>query len=432
MTGIRDRDSLLAWLQSLPRYTEEEQVKAYQIAVFIAHNLAMRMLPLIWQFSVIPHPVNISKTVMSTLRSALVSGVAVQNSATEVKNAAKLAVQNYRTIINEEASLDFDGTIEQHIADISANAAIAVYDDLGYVAASIEPALMSAQMFGGMRNTARQDVDGILASIRHDCSLSALKSELGHTKLWPYKDVYGGVWQELRPLLLQKDPNWAFWVEWYDKALNGAKQDIPLLTKVALIDPADWDKGAGHVNALIAQIVQDHTRKPEPPRPTDVERSHIALILAAPEPAWQSAEFLRERFDRIATAYIREIGCPNTDPPEIEPIRILSQTFDQMAHLLRSLKDRDQKIAELTQKLEVLEATNMKLVAIAQGQHSSRLNRIFDGAMGAVSAHMIIATFTQLGGPSVADGVSALWELINPSKPPSPPVSVLPPKIFET
>lgn len=51
---------------------------------------------------------------------------------------------------------------------------------------------------------------------------------------------------------------WRFWVEWYENALYGRPQDYDLLTKIALIDPADWDKGADHVNALIQRIVAEH------------------------------------------------------------------------------------------------------------------------------------------------------------------------------
>ena len=66
------------------------------------------------------------------------------------------------------------------------------------------------------------------------------------------------------PRILAQGEGWRFWVDWYDNALQGRAQDYDLLTKIALIEPDDWDKGADHVNALIADIRVKHLAETRP------------------------------------------------------------------------------------------------------------------------------------------------------------------------
>jgi hypothetical protein len=66
------------------------------------------------------------------------------------------------------------------------------------------------------------------------------------------------LWHETRGKLLAEGSDWQFWIDWYDNVLHGDPQDWLLLTKIALIDPLVWNKGADHVNALIKQIIEQH------------------------------------------------------------------------------------------------------------------------------------------------------------------------------
>lgn len=101
-------------------------------------------------------------------------------------------------------------------------------------------------------------------NIRRDCTALVEGKPLDRRPLWDGDNPLASLWAETRPQILAQGDGWRFWVEWYDNALQGRPQDYDLLTKIALIDPEDWDKGADHVNALIADIRVKHLAETRP------------------------------------------------------------------------------------------------------------------------------------------------------------------------
>ncbi|TVP74366.1 MAG: hypothetical protein EA339_00540 [Rhodobacteraceae bacterium] len=87
---------------------------------------------------------------------------------------------------------------------------------------------------------------------------------LDRCPLWEGENPLADLWAQTRPQILAQGDGWRFWVDWYDNALLGRPQDYELLTKIALIDSADWGKGADHVNALIAEIRLNHIAESRP------------------------------------------------------------------------------------------------------------------------------------------------------------------------
>ncbi|MDD7970072.1 hypothetical protein [Roseinatronobacter alkalisoli] len=83
-------------------------------------------------------------------------------------------------------------------------------------------------------------------------------------KLWKGENPLSQLWAEASLKIRAQGDGWQFWVEWYENALYGRQQDWALLTKIALISPEDWDKGADHVNALIAEIRLQHVAETRP------------------------------------------------------------------------------------------------------------------------------------------------------------------------
>ncbi len=58
-------------------------------------------------------------------------------------------------------------------------------------------------------------------------------------------------WDAVRTSL---SPDWSFWINWYQDALDGRAPDWDMLYEIALIPDEDWKKGPARVNFLIGEI----------------------------------------------------------------------------------------------------------------------------------------------------------------------------------
>ena len=119
--------------------------------------------------------------------------------------------------------------------------------------------------------------------------------------LWPdtIPDKIAEDWSRLSDLLLDLDPNWSVWTEWYDDRLRGTDnpRSRPLIEELeverALIPDEDWGKGAAHVNALIVEIEAKYRAKVPEQKPASAQfewqddgKLHV---LPAPPPEARSA-----------------------------------------------------------------------------------------------------------------------------------------------
>lgn len=416
---IVDQESLEAWLNSLPQGTDAEKAEAQRWAVLFAHRAAMRVLPVFWRWSLTERTRKDDLTAIIVLWPNLISGVAGTKPTPLIQTAAAYSGAD----ASDFAARDFD------YAAVSADVA----DPVIYAAASADSAAcavadsgMFYAAYAAYASTNSAAADPAWKAIHYDCAALEAGKSLNDLPLWPAENPLASLWSETRKNLLAQGPGWHFWVTWYDNALNGTPQDWPLLTKIALIDPEDWEKGADHVNALIAEIVRDHipeieTPAPRPPEFDDAIRSHLQLVLAVPEPSRQSADYLRVQFEKLEHAYRLAVNCPNETPEELEPIVTLARTFGQIAILLDSKTDKDTLIIALQARIETLEATNASLIAAASGPKASLMRDIFVGtlssAAGGAAAAALITYFGFVGGPAVADGIAPLYDLITPQGP---------------
>lgn len=71
-------------------------------------------------------------------------------------------------------------------------------------------------------------------------------------------------WETMATLLGDSLTDWSFWIDWYQRIVNGRPQNWKMLEEIALIDPKDWDNGAEHVNALISEIQARYLREATP------------------------------------------------------------------------------------------------------------------------------------------------------------------------
>lgn len=94
--------------------------------------------------------------------------------------------------------------------------------------------------------------------IRVDCAGLVAAERLDRRPLWAVENPFAPLWAGTHPRILAQGNGWRFWVDWYENTLHGRAQDLDLLIKIARITAEDWDKGADHVNALIAEIIKAH------------------------------------------------------------------------------------------------------------------------------------------------------------------------------
>ncbi|AUH34042.1 hypothetical protein CUV01_12130 [Paracoccus tegillarcae] len=75
--------------------------------------------------------------------------------------------------------------------------------------------------------------------------------------MWQQENPLAQIWQTAQPVL-RESPGGAFWIDWYQRTLDGRPQNWPLLRDVALIDNALWDEGGEALDREIKRLVATH------------------------------------------------------------------------------------------------------------------------------------------------------------------------------
>ncbi|WP_417831037.1 hypothetical protein [Terasakiella sp.] len=118
----------------------------------------------------------------------------------------------------------------------------------------------------------REEIEDDISFLRKGMGLL----ELLNQKLWLNSINLNTLllWPEIVKKLLFLDSHWSVWINWYEDRLNGKPFNWHFERERALIPEEDWEKGAAHVNALIAEMEKRY-QVPEPEdlkqRPSVVE-----------------------------------------------------------------------------------------------------------------------------------------------------------------
>ena len=231
MVNISDRVSLRSWLRNRSR----------EDAVMIAHRAAMRVAPIYW--ILVPQELPSKLTELPILCACLISRVAGIWPTPEIRSAAAAAVAPAAAAADLADNTDSDAAARA--ADAATLAAEAVAFD-------VDTDIANAAV---LADAAADAVPVIWTEIRTDCAALEADESLISQPLWANSNIpFANVWQATRQDWSTRGPGWRFWIDWYEDALAGRMPNRDLLTKVALIDPADWDKGIEHVNGLIAEF----------------------------------------------------------------------------------------------------------------------------------------------------------------------------------
>lgn len=244
VSEIVDRESFQRWLEALPRQTDAEREQARRWAMVLAHRAAMRVLPEFWLWAYSSEASGQS-ALLPLLRSNHINLVTLAVPESELRNAAIAAVDSVESSYEEAfaAPAPTAATIAAAWASVAIKSnTLDVFDELVLLVASF----------------ATRNLPQYMGVLKSDCTALVAGNDPFLLPLWPTENPLTDQWSAIRTHPSTQSPGWRFWIDWYERALNGQPQDWPLLEKIALIDPKDWDKGADHVNALILQMVEQH------------------------------------------------------------------------------------------------------------------------------------------------------------------------------
>ncbi len=204
---IVDGDSLERWLTDWPVSQGLDEEAARQIAVTVEHRTAMRVMPIWWDGFLSEDARNGDLTALPTLHSLINFDVDARSPTPEKFPAAAV----FATVMFANAAFTTDST------------ATAAFTAAAW------------------------------ASIRADCTKISVGVDVFATPLWSdQENPVADLWTSVKSKV--SEPEWVFWMKWYDDALAGRAPNWDMLEQIALIDSEVWDAGPVAVAAEIERI----------------------------------------------------------------------------------------------------------------------------------------------------------------------------------
>src|SRR6056297_2331593 len=315
---IRDRESLEAWLEDQPR----------EVAVWIASRAAARALPIWWQAVLIEDwarkrdlaALPVLRCLLKTVVFAKMSKNDLAMAATQAFAAAKAmdSISDSGSAIALAATINAAASASRSVDTDAAVANAAAQSAKIMHSASTGAAVVVAAeaAWTAVETDAKNSLDGVLPNSIPLWSIQA----------HPLKPEWKGIRRRVQS---QSDAaDWQFWIEWYDALLDGrpmlgdAGRTWEMLERIALIDPATWDRGPEVVNPVIREIWELHRLRAEVAalqaekaavlavRASEAQRGHNqpheGLVDDAPEVArqitiiWDGLDEAREELERDA------------------------------------------------------------------------------------------------------------------------------------
>lgn len=228
MVEISSPEKLKDWLKDKP----------VNWAQVLTCRIALRTMPLINEVVSQSefHYKNTKYLTISVSRALLISGVAAYSSTPEISNAAA------RAAYTADAA---------RAADAADAADAAVY-----------AALAAAYTADAAYTVLSDDMQWLQTShVDNNSPQQLLALPLWHDNQNPLN----ADWQALKQSLLALDPNWQFWVDWYQAKLDGTQhpglkqaQQNDLYYKIATFPNHLWEEGAEAVNQHIAELMESY------------------------------------------------------------------------------------------------------------------------------------------------------------------------------
>ena len=228
---VTDRDSLEAWLEDRPR----------EDAIWIDYRAAMRILPAWASLAPDSYPRKRSLADLQFLRALLATGVGCKYATPEVKTAASRAARA--------------ATSATATARVGSRAAIAVARAATTAArAGTARAAANRAAAAAAATNVRATTTAMWQEIKSDRAVLQKGDMLDGAPMWQdTPNPFQPEWEQIRAKWLV-DPDYSFWLRWYEAALAGTPPNWPLLHDIAPIPDEDWEKGITHIAGVIAGI----------------------------------------------------------------------------------------------------------------------------------------------------------------------------------
>jgi hypothetical protein len=271
MAEIADRESLRAWLEDKPR----------EVAVAIAARSALRVAPLL-VIALDRHAERRrAALILPAFRALAVASLAANWTRLATDDAAARAATRAADAVDSDA------------ARAAAHAAAAAFADAAAFAVQAVANAARAAAGAAAHAASYADAARIWRAVSADCTLldEALGAEDTARRLWP-EPLWSGrepppplsvAWQALKEHLLAAAEDWEVWTRWYEDRLDGRRGIEALDLARATIPDDDWLKGPAHVNAIIAEQIEEHARKQTPVvREIEIDRASGNIVARTP------------------------------------------------------------------------------------------------------------------------------------------------------
>lgn len=176
-------------------------------------------------------------------------------------------------------------------------------------------------------NAVTQDAEWLESGDNAEVPPEKIVAGLSEKPLWPGgTPVWAGRrWTDFKDRLPDAE-GWQVWIDWYETRFAGRQLDAALETDLLMISNEEWAKGPGHVNAIIAQLIDSRSD------PLLAALAHGFEDLEAVKQ--DSSIDLAQHIDRIRNAH------PN------DPHQVIGATKEMLETTMKTILDKRGKEAK--------------------------------------------------------------------------------------
>ncbi|MEM6890319.1 MAG: hypothetical protein AAF636_19615 [Pseudomonadota bacterium] len=316
---ITDSESARAWLET----------RDHQTSIWFAARYALRSVAELGRWE---HSTERSLTIF-TLRSNLIGAAAATSRPADLKLYAspasdvlltlKLMVEKWPGDGDDYFSSGFTFAIAGGITMEAVARTIVDKEKPFFVAAA-----GSADSVGYNNQTGVDYFSAVTNDVQKPLNWEALWPRTGR----PEELISG--WDALKQQWAEDDANWSFWIDWYEKILNGQmrESDWELTRRIALeVTPEEWDKGQGTVAERIADI-QRHMLISRAPLAERLEiNPDTGLFRTVPLPI-ENARLLTALVRRVQDDLEDAVAGNNGLNERSKEVLVLNRTFIRYAN----------------------------------------------------------------------------------------------------